>query len=397
MKFDSSSSSLSSLPSGISRRGVLKGAGIGASALVLAACSSAGNAKPTPAKDLSATQKSLRFDSRDTYRNTVGEDFPLLKDFTAASGVAVTYSNAVSDDNVYYKKVKDQLKLGQDIGADASVLSEWMAARWIRFGFVQPFDLEAIPNQANIRPRFARASNDPDRALSLPWRSGFTGIAWNKEALPGGLTSVSELWDPALAGKVGVMSSMRDTIGLIMLSDDVDIESSDWGDAEFTAAVATLRDKVMSKQVARIQGNKYKEDLKSGATIATIARAGDIMQINAEAGDQWGFAIPDKGGVLWSDVVVMPTGSTHRSNAEEFINFYYDPVNAVHVAAATNFVSPVDIRQLEIDVLDESVASNRMVFPTPVTFETARTFRTLSQSEEQRYGAQYQTVLLASP
>lgn len=391
------SSSLSSFQTGLSRRGVLKGAGLGASALVLAACSNAGDAKPTPAKDLSAEQKSLRFDSRDTYRNTIGEDFPLLSDFTAESGISVTYSSAVSDDNLYYKKVKGQLKLGQDIGADACVLSEWMAARWIRFGYVQPLDLKAIPNEASIRPRFAKAANDPDRSLSLPWRSGFTGIAWNKEAIPEGLTSVSDLWDPALTGKVGVMSSMRDTIGLIMLSHGVDIEGPEWGDKEFSEAVAVLRDKVMSKQVARIQGNKYKEDLKSGATIATIARAGDIMQINAEAGDQWGFAIPEQGGVLWSDVVVIPTGSTHRSNAEEFINFYYDPANAVQVAAATNFVSPVDIRQLEIDVLDESVASNRMVFPTPVTFESARKFRTLSQSEEQRYGAQYQTVLLASP
>lgn len=382
---------------GISRRGILHGAGVGASALLLAACSRGAEVKPKPATDLSAKQKSLRFDGRDTYRNTVGEDFPLLDTFIEVSGIAVTYTNAVSDDNVYYSKVKDQLKLGQDIGADASVLSDWMASRWIRLGYVQPLNLERIPNIADIRSRFARKATDPNRNMSLPWRSGFTGIAWNKEVLPDGLTSVSDLWDPSLAGKVGVMSAMRDTLGLLMLEDGVDIESSDWGDAEFTAAVNTLRAQVQSGQLRSIKGNKYKEDLKSGATVATIARAGDIMQINAEAGDKWGFALPEKGGVLWSDVVIIPTGSTHRSNAEDFINFYYDPGNAVQVAAATNFISPVDIRQLEIDVLDPEVASNRMVFPTPVTFERAKTFRILTQSEEQRYGAQYQTVLLAAP
>ncbi|WP_146065754.1 polyamine ABC transporter substrate-binding protein, partial [Terrimesophilobacter mesophilus] len=300
------------------------------------------------------------------------------------------------DDNVYYSKVKNQLKMGQDIGADASVLSDWMAARWIRLGYVQDLNLDRIPNLSDIRSRFALPDNDPRRSLSLPWRSGFTGIAWNKEELPEGLTSVSDLWDPSLSGKVGVMSAMRDTLGLIMLDAGVDIEGADWGDSEFTSAVNTLRAQVTGGQVRGIKGNQYKEDLKSGKTIAAIARAGDIMQINAEAGDKWGFAIPAKGGVLWSDVVVIPIGSTHRSNAEDFINFYYDPMNAVQVAAATNFISPVDIRQLEIDVLDEAVSSNRMVFPTPVTFETSRTFRTLSQGEEQRYGAQYQTVLLAA-
>ncbi len=384
------------MQSSLSRRTVLQGAGVGASALLLAACSSGAGEVPQAAIDLSEKQKSLRFDSRDTYRNTTGEDFPLLEGFTSSTGIQVTYTNAVSDDNIYYNKVKAQLKLGQDIGADAAVLSDWMAERWIRLGYVQGLDLDRIPNISNIRPRFARPAHDPSRNQSLPWRSGFTGIAWNKEAIPGGLATVSDLWAPALHGKVGVMSAMRDTLGLIMLDAGVDISTDSWGDAEFTAAVGTLRDQVAAGQISAIKGNKYKEDLKSGKTVAAIARAGDIMQINQEAGDQWGFAIPDKGGVLWSDVVIIPIGSTHRSNAEDFINFYYDPIHAVEVAAATNFISPVDIRQLEIDVLEEAVASNRLVFPTPVTFESVKTFRTLTQGEEQRYGAQYQTVLLGA-
>jgi spermidine/putrescine transport system substrate-binding protein len=377
------------------RRTVLQGAGIGASTLLLAACSTTAAGKPDSAVDKSETQKSLRFDGRDTYRNTTGEDYPLLEKFTELSGVAVTYTSAVSDDNVYYSKVKDQLKLGQDIGADVSVLSDWMAARWIRLGYVQEIDHQNIPNFNNLRLMFKDAAFDPGRRASLPWRNGFTGIAWNKEAIPGGLTSVSDLWDPSLRGRVGVMSAMRDTLGLIMLDQDVDIET-EWGDGEFSAAVETLRAQIGGGQLLGIKGNKYKEDLSSGATVAAIARAGDVMQINAESGDKWGFALPDKGGVLWSDDVVIPIGSTHRANAEEFINYYYDPANAVQVAAATDFISPVDIRQLEIDVLDEAVASNRMVFPTPVTFGNARVFRTLSQGEEQRYTAQYQTILLGA-
>lgn len=381
---------------GFSRRTLLQGAGIGGAALLLAACSSGVVAKPEAAVDKSDTQRSLRFDSRDTYRNTTGEDFPLLEKFSDLSGISVTYTNAVSDDNIYYNKIKDQLKLGQDIGADAVVLSEAMAERWIRMGYVQEFDHAKLPNLESIRPRFNRASFDPDRARSLPWRSGFTGIAWNKAALPNGLTSVSDLWDPSLSGKVSVMSAMRDTLGLIMIDQEVDIEGSDWGDAEFAAAVETLRSQVGGGQLRSIKGNAYLQDLKSGDTIAAIARTGDIMQINAEAGDQWSFALPTKGGVLWNDTVVIPIGSTHKANAEDFINFYYDPANAVNVAALTNFISPVDIRQLEIDVLDPVIASNRMVFPTPVTFQSVKSFRALTQGEEQRYTAQYQTVLLGA-
>jgi spermidine/putrescine transport system substrate-binding protein len=381
-----------------SRRDLLRGVGVGTGALFLAACSSdGGRARPEAAEDLSDEQRTLRFDGRSTYRNTVGEDFPLLEKFGSLSSIDVTFTNAVSDDNVYYSKVKGQLKLGQDVGADAVVLSDWMAARWLRLGYVQRFDHGNIPNFESVRPRFKDAAFDPGRAASLPWRSGFTGLVWDREAVPEGLTAVSQLWDPSLRGRVSLMSAMRDTLGSIMMDAGVDIESEDWGDAEFAAAVDVLRTQVSNGQVDSIKGNKYLEDLASGATVAGLARAGDVMQLNSEAGaDRWGFALPESGGVLWSDDVVIPIGSTHKTNAEAFVNFYYDPMNAVQVAAATNFISPVDIRQLEIDVLDPSIASNRMVFPTPVTFERARTFRTLSQGEEQRYMAQYQTILLAA-
>ncbi len=381
---------------GLSRRTILQGAGLGASALLLAACSTSVQGRPEAAVDRSETQKSLRFDSRDTYRNTVGEDFPLLQKFNDATGISVTYTNAVSDDNLYYQKVKDQLKLGQDIGADAVVLADWMAARWIRLGYVQGIDHENIPNFASIRPRFKDADGDPGRKGSLPWRSGFTGVAWNKEALPDGLTSVSDLWDPSLKGRVAVMSAMRDTLGLIMLDQGVDIEGPEWGDAEFTAAVETLRTQLAGGQLSGIKGNKYKEDLVSGVAVAAIARAGDILQLNQEAGDKWGFAIPSAGGVLWSDVAVIPVGSTHRANAEAFIDFYYDRQNAVEVAAATNFISPVELRQPEIGTIPQELSRNLMIFPTAATFATTKTFRTLDQAEEQRLGAQYQTVLLAA-
>lgn len=380
----------------LSRRNILQGAGVGASALLLAACSSTAELKPKAAKDLSTTQKSLRFEARDTYRNTIGEDFPLLEKFTGATGIAVTYTNANSDDNVYYSKVKGQLKMGQDTGTDASVLSDWMAARWINLGYVQGFDRSRITNFNNIRLQFQDATYDRGRRASLPWRSGFTGIAWNKELLPYGLHSVSDLWDPTLAGKVGVMSSMRDTLGLIMMDDGVDISSTKWGDAEFTNAVNLLRTQVKNKQLGSIKGNKYKEDLMAGTTVAAIARAGDIMQINAQAGNKWEFIIPDKGGVLSSDVVVIPTGSAHKGNVEEFLNFYYDRANAVQVAADTGFISPVDVRQPEIGTIAQDIARNEMIFPSDATFAKVKTFRTLTQGEEQRYGAQYQTVLLGA-
>ncbi|HRN29181.1 MAG TPA: spermidine/putrescine ABC transporter substrate-binding protein, partial [Terrimesophilobacter sp.] len=348
------------------------------------------------ASDSSATQKAVRIDSWETYRNTTDEDFPSIERFAGSYGIDVTYTSAVKDDNLYYQQVKDNLAAGNDIGADAVVLSQPMVARWMQLGYVQEFSHDRMPNVANIRDRFRTAPHDPNRRFSMPWRSGFTGLAWNKEAIPEGLSSVDQLWDASLKGKAGVMSSMQSTIGLLMMNDGVAIDSADWGEAEFSAAVDTLRQQVTSGQITAIKGNQYLDDLKTGATVAAFARSADILRLNEEAGDQWEFAIPSAGGVLWTQDIVIPIGSQRRTNVENFVNYYYDPTVAVEVAAKTHFVSPVEIRAEVQETLPAEIAGDITVFPTPVTLQSAKTFRHLSQAEEQKLMAQYQTVLLAA-
>lgn len=382
-------------PSGLSRRSLLKAAEIGGAALLLAACSAQRDAQPTAAVDRSDSQKWMRFDSRDTYSSTVGEAFPLLEEYTKLQHVDVTYTNDVSDDAVYYNKVKSRLSMGQNIGADAVLLSDGMASRWIRLGYAQEIDHSLIPNLDAIRPRFLEAEFDPARTRSLPWRSGFTGIAWNIDELPGGLTSVAELWDPALHGRVGVMSRMQDTIGAIMLDDGVDI-SADWGDSEFTAAIRLFQDQLATGQVSSVKGNAYQDDLKSRKIVAAIAKSGDILQINREAGPHWGFAVPDRGGVLSTDHVLIPVGSRHKANVEDFINFYYLPENALRVAVKTNFISPVDLDAVDDSSVDPEVIDNELIFPAPATLEAMKSFRSLTQAEEQRFLIQYQRVLLGA-
>lgn len=380
-----------------SRRSLIQGAAVGASALALAACSSKTGGRPEAATDISDTQKSLRFDGRETYRNSVGEDFPLLSRFSDASGISVTFTNQVADDNTYYQKVKPQLQKGEDIGSDASVLSDWMAAKWIRLGYAQEIRRENITNFDNLRLLFRGADSSALRKASMPWRSGFTGVAWNTELVPNGISAVSDLWTENLHGRVGAMSSMRDTVGLIMLDRGIDISSSDWGDKEFTETIDFLRPLVTDGQLRSIKGDKYKDDLIKGSTVAAIARAGDIMQLNKEVGrEKWAFAIPANGGVVWSDVVVVPIGSTHRTNVEKFINFYYDRQNAVEVAADTGFISPVENRTPEIGTIPSEISRNTMIFPTEAVLNTTKMFRQLSEAEEQRFMAQFQTILLAA-
>ncbi len=380
-----------------SRRNVLKGMGVGAAALTLAACSSGGQSELSPATDVSDTEKVVRWDNWSYYLDvTDGGDYPSLDMFEAATGIKPTYTEAIDDNNSYYGKIKDQLKLGQDIGADIACMTDFMVSRLIRFGYLAPLDYANMPNvTANLVPALKDLDYDPGRKFTLPWQGGFAGIAWNKKALPGGLTSVSDLWDPSLKGRVGVLSELRDTMGCLMLDQGTDI-SGDWGDDEFDQAMAVLSENVANGQIRNIKGNSYSEDLQNEDTLAAIVWSGDITMLNEEAGDRWEFALPAKGGPLWNDNFMIPMGATHKKNAEMLINHYYDPEIAAIVAAYVNYIPPVVGAKEAAIAIDPELAENQLIFPNDETLANSKVFRTLTSEEEQKYGAEFQALILGA-
>jgi spermidine/putrescine transport system substrate-binding protein len=380
----------------LTRRSILAGAGMGAGALALAACAPSGSTKPTSPPDNSANDKTLTWANWALYLDEDDSgDHPTLNKFIADSGIQVEYKVDVDDNNSYYGKVKDQLALGQDIGADTVCLTDWMVNRWITRGYTQTFDDANIPNKKNLNPDLLDVDFDPGRKQSLPWQGGFAGICWNKEKIPGGLKSVDDLWNPDLKGRIGVLSEMRDTLGLIMSNNGVDISSA-WGEDEFNAALDIFREQVTSGQIRNIKGNSYIEDLQNEDTLAAIVWSGDITSLNAEAGDKWEFAIPDGGGTLWNDNFLIPVGSPRKTNAEMLINYYYEPEVAAEVAAWVNYITPVVGAKEAMDAIDPELAENQLIFPNDETLSTVKVFRTLSGAEEQTFGAAFQSVLLGA-
>jgi spermidine/putrescine transport system substrate-binding protein len=380
----------------VSRRRLLAGAGAGAAALGLAACAPPTAQELTPATDVSDDDASLTWANWPAYMDEDDQGgYPTLMRFSEQTGIEVDYRVDVDDNNSYFAKVRDQLVAGQDIGADTVCLTEWMVARLVRLGYVQELDKANIPNASNLIETLANPDFDPGRTHSLPWQGGFAGIAWNTEEVDG-LESVSDLWQPALKGRVGVLSEMRDTIGLILLEQGVDI-TGDFGATEFTAAIDVVREQIESGQLRTVKGNSYLDDLQNGDTLAAICWSGDITAANLEVGyEKFKFAIPSAGGTIWNDTFVVPMGATHKKNAEQLMNYYYEPEVAAEVAAWVNYVTPVDGAAEAAAAIDPALAEDQLIFPNAETLATVHAFRTLSPEEDQAFGTEFQSVLLGA-
>ncbi len=386
----------------LGRRQVLRGFGAAGVGLGLAACGTGGTTAggtssggaPQPATDVSADDKTLNWANWTLYLDLAddGETYPTLEAFTEQTGIDVTYSEDIDGNDSFYGRVQGQLANGDDIGQDVVVLTDWMAGRMIRLGYTQELDEANIPNKANVLDNLADVDFDPGRTHSLPWQSGFAGIAWNKEEFPDGLANVSDLWRPELKGRVEVLDEMRDTVGLIMMEQGVDI-SGDWSSEDFGKGLEVLEEQVSSGQIRQVVGNSYKEDLVSGDALAVIGWSGDITQINFESGDLWEFAIPDAGGTLWTDNMMVPVGSPRKTNAETLMNYYYDPEVAAQVAAWVNYICPVKGAQEAMEAIDPELAENPFIFPTDEFLSNVKLFRSLSADEETEFTTQFQEVI----
>lgn len=388
----------------ISRRTALQGAGLLGLGAFLAACGTSGTAGPAggspgsaslePPEDRSDQDKTLAWANWTLYLDLAedGTTYPTLEAFQEQTGIKVSYSEDIDGNDTYFGKIQGQLANGDDIGQDIVVFTDWMAGRMISLGYTQELDRSRIPNAENILASLADVDFDPGRKHSLTWQSGFGGIAWNKAQVPGGLRSVEDLWRPELKGRVEVLDEWRDTIGLIMSSQGVDI-SGDWGADEFGAAIGVLEEQIASGQIRQVKGNSYKEDLISGDAIAVIGWSGDITQINFENGDQWEFAIPEAGGTLWSDNMLVPIGSPHKKNAETLMDYYYDPAVAAEVAAYVNYICPVQGAQEAMLEIDPELAEDTSIFPDEKTLSTVKVVRSLSADEETEFGGLFQTAI----
>ncbi|HEY8720297.1 spermidine/putrescine ABC transporter substrate-binding protein [Pengzhenrongella sp.] len=385
----------------ISRRTVLTGAaGMAGMAAFLAACGTGGGTtgttKPSAsaAKDVSATDKNVFFANWTLYLDydDKTQKYPTLEAFKKKTGITAHYAEDIDGNETYFGKVQGQLANGQDIGQDIVVFTDWMAARMIRLGYTQELDLTKIPNEKNLLEPLKKVDFDPGRKHSLTWQSGLSGVAWAKDKVPAGMKSVSDLWDPKYKGRIEVLDEFRDTIGLIMLEQGVD-PASKWGDNEFHAALDVLDKQIKSGQIRQVKGNSYKEDLISGDAFAVIGWSGDITQINFENNDRWTFALPDAGGMLWSDNMQVPIGATHKANAETLMNYYYDPVVAAQVAAYVNYICPVQGAKEAMAKIDPSLVDNTLIFPDEALLAKTHPFRSLTPAEETKYNKDFLTVV----
>jgi spermidine/putrescine transport system substrate-binding protein len=304
----------------LTRRAFVQGGVLGGFAVFLAACGTKGTASvapsvavataaptaagsvapsataaPTPKPSMAAT---LNWANWTYYMDIDPKDktkFKTLEDFKAKFGTTVNYQEVIDDNDSFLGTIKPQLQAGQDTGWDIIVLTDWMAARLIRLGWVEQMNPGDLPNvQANLLDVYKNVTWDPTNDHHVPWQSGMTGMGYDKSKT-GELTSLAALFDAKYKGKVDYLTEMRDAIGLTMLKLGLDPAKASRADCD--AAIAAIKTAKDAGIVRAFKGNAYAQDLTSGDVVLSMAWSGDMVQALSDK-PTLAFSVATEGGKI---------------------------------------------------------------------------------------------------
>ncbi|MCX4781352.1 ABC transporter substrate-binding protein [Streptomyces sp. NBC_01264] len=384
-----------------SRRAALRGLGAACLLAGLTGCGVPAAYVPEnrrEGRDRSGADRSVSFSNWPLYIDTDEEDEsrrPTLEAFSEKTGIEVRYTEEINDNDEFFGKISPALMNHQQTGHDVVVVSDWMAARFVHLGWAQKMDR---PAQANVSkyldPQLRSPAFDEGRLHTVPWQSGITGIAYNRKALGREIKSVKDLWHPDLAGKVTLFSGLDESFSLLMQGSGVDVTR--WTETDFHRMCDQVESMVKKKHIRRFTGNDYTSDLSKGDVLACQAYSGDAIQLQADNPDIE-FVVPEEGGELWAESLLIPNLAPRKANAEALIDFYYDPEVAALLAASVNYVCPVpaarEVLAASEDEETAALAENPLIFPDEDMRKRLVVARDISSAERSSFAKRWNGIV----
>lgn len=290
-------------------------------------------------------------------------DPEVVKEFEASHNVKIRFVYYQSDD------YRDQLVLDAGgKGYDLAIVDGLKIRTYKRYGWLAPVNLENVPHLQHVDKKWRSHFEDAEN-YSSPFLWGTAGIAYRSDLVPEPLTTWLQLYQPhdALRGKVVMIDSHREVIGLALKSLGYSLNSHNL--SEIKEAEALLH-----KQASNIQGYSYiniteNSSLVTGETYAAFAYNGDALSI-MEYEPNIKFVLPDEGGIIWVDYLVVFRDAKNQAMAYKFLNFLQQPEIAARVALYTNFASPNISAQA---LLPQEFLSNPAIYPDPTALAKSET------------------------
>jgi len=294
----------------------------------------------------------------------------LLADFQKKTGIQVQVANYSSNEELLAK-----MQAGAS-GYDVAVPSDYMVFAMIKLGLIHELDYAQLPNSSRLDSKFLKKPYDPDNKFSVPYDWGTTGIAVNRTLYKGEIKGWKNLFNnPDLSGKFTLLDDVRETIGAALKAQGFSLNSKDPGELAKAKALLTA-----NRSKVKAFTSEPMMPLVNGETPVAHAYMSDALQARKQTGGKIEYIIPEEGGTLWIDNLVIPNGSQHLKEAHAFINFLLEAKSNASTVMSV-FVSPANKDAFAL--LPKDFQSNTMLFPSEASLAKCEMIQDLGETLSQ--------------
>ena len=257
---------------------------------------------------------------------------------------------------------------------DLIVPSDYMVSTMAdpEVGLLVKINADAIPNLVNLDPLFDNAPYDPTGEFSVPYQAGTSGLGFayefvdDSEGISWGLVFDPEMSEP-YTGLISMLNDERETLGAALKYLGYSVNTTD--QAELDEATAIL--KAANDRIAAYDSAAFDDLLMAGETVIGHGWNGGFLGSYDEAStddydayEDFGYAVPEEGGIVWVDLMAVPVTAEHPCTAHTFINFILDAENGGDLTNYTYYMSP---NLAAYEYIDPDILGDEMVFPSDET------------------------------
>lgn len=333
------------------------------------------------------------------WEGEIGRD--TLSEFERRTGI-----NVVMDDIPDNVSLQTKLLTGHS-GSDLVVPSSDFLQTLIAAGTLQKLDKSRLANWRHLDPVILAALQaiDPGNQYGVPFLWGTQGLAYNETAVAHALGRKPEpswklMFDPEHARRLaGCGITWQDSAGSIMfrlglLAIGRNPASEDLEDLH-AAEAAFLRVRPYVRYIE--SGSRNRTDLASGEICMTVGPSGEMLQaralaIESNSGAEVRYVVPDEGGMMWVDMLVIPAGAPHPEAAHRFLDYLMEPGV---IAEVSNVSKYANANRDATPLLDAAVRDDPNIYPTTDVMARLHLFRGESQAYTRARVAAWTRILAA--
>ena len=311
-------------------------------------------------------------------------DESILAQFEEETGIKVNYMRFTDNEEMV-------ISVESNPGAfDVVFPSEYMVERLNNKGLLAEINYDNIPNFSNVREDLLNPSYDANNAHSVPYMWGTLGILYNTKLVnEEDVQSWKVLWDKKYAGQILMMDSLRDAMGLALITVDPanSVNSTDY--TQLRAAADLLKQQKADGMVKAYGLDEFKDKMVAGEGALAVVYSGDA-EYAIELNEDLAYAVPQEGSNIWVDCAVIPVSAKNKENAEKFINFLCRPDIAAANVEEIGYCSP---NAAAIDLLGEDYQDNPVMNPSDEIIQRCEYYHDLDETWLNIYTTLYSEVL----